>query len=93
MTKLIDILRTLVAEMRCRLFDWRHHVHTCGNVELEELTITSENMHHGDANVCRTVPLPQHLSYAQADGHPGVLRRQHHGSAVSDAQGALDNTK
>ena len=47
MTKLIDILRALVGEMRCRLFDWRHHVHTCGNVELEELTITSENMHHG----------------------------------------------
>ena len=29
----------------------------------------------------------------KTDGHPCVLRRQHNGSAVSDAQGPLDNTQ
>jgi len=42
-----NALRTLVGETRCRLFDWRHNVHTCGKVELDQLTITSENVRHG----------------------------------------------
>jgi SAM-dependent methyltransferase len=42
-----NALRALVGEMRCRLFDWRHNVHTCGKVELDHLTITSENARHG----------------------------------------------
>jgi len=42
-----NVLRTLIGETRCRLFDWRHNVHTCGDVELDQLTITSENVRHG----------------------------------------------
>jgi hypothetical protein len=46
-TKPIDVLRALVGETRCRLFDWRHKVHTCGIVDLDQLTITSANARHG----------------------------------------------
>ena len=43
----MNALRALVGETRCRLFDWRHNVHTCGNVALDRLTITSANARHG----------------------------------------------
>ena len=41
------MLRTIVGEARCRLFDWRHRVHTCGIVGLNTLTIKSDNARHG----------------------------------------------
>jgi hypothetical protein len=43
----INTVRVLVGEIRCWLFDWRHKVRTCGNVELDQLTITSGNARHG----------------------------------------------
>jgi hypothetical protein len=36
-----------VGEARCRLFDWRHDVRTCGSVNLDLLTIQSHNKKHG----------------------------------------------
>ena len=42
-----NTVRALVGEIRCWLFDWRHKVRTCGNVELDQLTITSGNARHG----------------------------------------------
>jgi len=40
-------LRTLVGEARCRAFDWRHKVRTCGIVNLDRLTIKGNNARHG----------------------------------------------
>jgi SAM-dependent methyltransferase len=42
-------LLSLVAECRCRIFDWRHRVDTCGFVGLGGLTVTGENAEHGAA--------------------------------------------
>jgi SAM-dependent methyltransferase len=42
-------LLSLVAECRCRIFDWRHHIDTCGFVGLAELTVRGENAQHGAA--------------------------------------------
>lgn len=44
---LLDPLRSFVGEVRCRVFDWRHRVQTCGTAELKGLTITGENATHG----------------------------------------------
>ncbi len=41
------ILRALVGEARCWLFDCRHGVQTCGTVDLNKLTIKSDNARHG----------------------------------------------
>ena len=40
----------MVAEYRCRLFDWRHRIETCSTAELSGLTIQSENVVHGVLN-------------------------------------------
>lgn len=44
---LMNLLRTTVGEARCRIFDWRHGVRTCGSAELKGLTIAGENANHG----------------------------------------------
>lgn len=44
---LLDLLRRAVGEARCRVFDWRHNVRTCGIAELKGLTIAGENVNHG----------------------------------------------
>ena len=44
---LIRLLRNLVGEARCRLFDWRHGVRTCGDAHLNALTIAGGNADHG----------------------------------------------
>ena len=44
---LIDILRRVVGQARCRVFDWRHGVRTCGAVTLGGLTITGDSIEHG----------------------------------------------
>jgi SAM-dependent methyltransferase len=46
-TMLAHVLRTIVGETRCRVFDWRHKVRTCGIVSLDRLTIDSDNARHG----------------------------------------------
>ena len=46
-TMLAHVLRTIVGETRCRVFDWRHKVRTCGIVSLDGLTIDSDNARHG----------------------------------------------
>jgi Histone methylation protein DOT1 len=38
---------SVLAEWRCRMFDWRHHIPTCGNVNLSGLNIQGENAQHG----------------------------------------------
>ena len=40
---------TFVAECRCRIFDWRHHIRTCGDASLAALTVRSKNAEHGAA--------------------------------------------
>lgn len=44
---LMNLLRTVVGEARCRAFDWRHRVRTCGTAELKGLTIAGANANHG----------------------------------------------
>ena len=44
---LTSILRALMGHARSRVFDWRHSVRTCGNVDLGKLTIEGENIRHG----------------------------------------------
>jgi hypothetical protein len=39
----------MVADCRCRLFDWRHHIKTCGTARLSELTIRGEYTPQRDA--------------------------------------------
>ena len=41
------MLKTIVADMRCLVFDLRHGVHTRGDAELRRLTIDSPNVEHG----------------------------------------------
>ncbi len=47
MNKIPDTLRNAVSEARCRLFDWRHGVSTCGTVNLTDLTLVGKNAGHG----------------------------------------------
>jgi SAM-dependent methyltransferase len=47
--KATHALLSLIAECRCRIFDWRHHIDTCGFVGLADLTVTGENAEHGAA--------------------------------------------
>lgn len=47
MAKIPDALLTAVSEARCRLFDWRHGVRTCGTVNLSDLTLVGSNAGHG----------------------------------------------
>ena len=42
-----SILRAFVGEARCRVFDWHHRVHTCGDVQLHKLAIKGGNARHG----------------------------------------------
>src|SRR5437763_5354229 len=44
---MLTLLRKAVGEARCRVFDWRHGVRTCGSATLDRLTITGENVKHG----------------------------------------------
>ena len=44
---LTDILRSVVGEARCRVFDWRHGISTCGNAKLAGLTIVGDNATYG----------------------------------------------
>jgi|HubBroStandDraft_1064217.scaffolds.fasta_scaffold62966_3 SAM-dependent methyltransferase len=45
--KLAHPLLSLVAECRCRMFDWRHHISTCGSASLAALTVQGANAQHG----------------------------------------------
>ena len=45
--KLAQPVVSILAEYRCRLFDWRHHVETCRTAELSCLSIRSGNAKHG----------------------------------------------
>jgi hypothetical protein len=47
MNKIPDALRNAVGEARCRFFDWRHGVRTCGGANLADLTIVGSNTGHG----------------------------------------------
>lgn len=47
--KLAQPVLSMVAECRCRLFDWRHHIKTCGTARLSELTIWGESTPQHDA--------------------------------------------
>jgi hypothetical protein len=44
---LTGILRSVVGEARCRVFDWRHGISTCGTAQLTGLTIVGDNATHG----------------------------------------------
>src|SRR5919109_3431347 len=41
-----DRLRNAIGETRCRIFDWRHGVRTCGNADLADLTVVGDNTGH-----------------------------------------------
>jgi hypothetical protein len=38
---------SVMAECRCRIFDWRHHIKTCGDMSLSELSVQGGNAQHG----------------------------------------------
>jgi hypothetical protein len=42
-----DVLLNAIGEARCGIFDWRHGVQTCGNVDLADLTLVGNNADHG----------------------------------------------
>jgi len=44
---LTNSLRAAVGQARCRIFDWQHRVHTCGNSNLADLTTVGNNTSHG----------------------------------------------
>src|SRR6476661_2591896 len=44
---LVDALRNVIGEARCRYFDWRHEVRTCGDANLANLTLVGNNADHG----------------------------------------------
>ena len=44
---LTDRLLNAVGQARCRYFDWRHGVHTCGDANLTDLTLVGSNANHG----------------------------------------------
>jgi hypothetical protein len=47
MTKPIpDVLLNAVGELRCRVFDWRRRVRTCGEAKLSGLTLVGNNAEH-----------------------------------------------
>ena len=47
MSKLIpDKLLNAIGEARCRVFDWRHGVRTCGEAKLGDLTLVGNNADH-----------------------------------------------
>jgi len=41
-----DRLKYVVGETRCRLYDWRHNVRTCGDVSVASLGDVGENVDH-----------------------------------------------
>lgn len=47
MNKIPHVLRNVVGEARCRVFDWRHGVRTCGHAKLADLTIVGNSTDHG----------------------------------------------
>ena len=47
MIKIPDSVRNVVGEARCRYFDWRHGVSTCGDAKLANLTLVGSNADHG----------------------------------------------
>src|SRR5918996_1296859 len=47
MFKIPNVLRNVVGQARCRVFDWQHRVDTCGSSKLADLTIVGENTSHG----------------------------------------------
>ena len=46
-TMLGHLLKIIVGATRCRVFDWRYKVRTCGVVSLDKLTIEGDNVRHG----------------------------------------------
>ena len=44
---LTDGLRNAVGEARCRIYDLRHRVQTCGNAQLGDLTVVGNSIDHG----------------------------------------------
>src|SRR5436190_1524408 len=57
----------MIGEDRCRLYDWRHEVSTCGDVALADLEVIGQNGKHG-------------VSYAPS--HPTFLFRLLDGLAI-----------
>jgi SAM-dependent methyltransferase len=47
MTKIPDVVRNVVSEARCRYFDWRHGISTCGDANLSDLTLVGNSADHG----------------------------------------------
>jgi len=47
MSKIVpDVLLKAVGEARCRVFDWRHGVRTCGDAKVTDLTVVGNNAEH-----------------------------------------------
>jgi histone methylation protein DOT1 len=44
---LSETLLNAVGQARCRYFDWRHGVRTCGDAKLADLTLVGNNADHG----------------------------------------------
>jgi SAM-dependent methyltransferase len=47
MNKIPNALRNVVGEARCRFFDWRHGIRTCGDANLSDLTLVGNSADHG----------------------------------------------
>lgn len=49
--KVLHRLQLMVGETRSRVFDWQHHVHTCGDAKLADLTLVGRGEEHGNGYV------------------------------------------
>jgi len=58
--KVLQRLQLIVGETRCRMYDWRHQVHTCGDAELADLHIVGRSEEHG------TPYVPTHPGFLSA---------------------------
>jgi len=43
----MEVVAKALGEARCRVFDWKHRIETCGSITLDRLTIQGANASHG----------------------------------------------
>lgn len=51
MNSLLEHLRQFVGESRCRVYDWRHDVNTCGDAAISSLDVAGQSVEHATSYV------------------------------------------
>jgi SAM-dependent methyltransferase len=55
------VISSVRSELRAHWFDWRHHVKTCGDDDLRQLTIVGENVSHAIPYIPTTPRTGRHI--------------------------------